>query len=287
MEVAMTSRWYFLTLKTVKPPITWEIGGIYVQRHSVIWTALEVFFLSFLSSWSGGIGARNPPRAANLEEVLAIGRTRQKATDSLPWAVQAPGALRVLRQRDFQTCLSFVTLHCTSLTQPPPGAIMGPGIYSSDRDCTTMEMPPLCVCWPNSQGSLPGLESNLCSVSFVQNARMPLPWRGWLCCQLWEKQPELLFTPWIASWVKIALAAWSSFKPHCRKRLFLEEKIFLPTHRSENGHLPGGEEETIPRKGEKYPPFSTCLPKTAHQETDEKRLPLTARSGLSTGLQVT
>lgn len=105
--------------------------------------------------------------------------------------------------------------------------------------------------------------------SSLQNTRMPLPRRGRLCCQLWEKTARVAIYTLNCKLGKNSTSSfWSSFKPRCRKRLFLEEKIFLPTHRSENGHLPGGEEERQPHTKVKYTHFSTSPAQDVHQEPD-------------------
>lgn len=132
-----------------------------------------------------------------------------------------------------------------------------------------MEMPPLFVSWPNGQGIIPWAWGQL----FVLFPLCKMP--ECLCLEEVEsvvscgkKQPELLFTLWTASWVKIVLAAWSSFKPHCRKRSFLEEKIFLPPYRFAYSHFPRGEEERQSHAKVKHIPFSTPRPRKAHQNPD-------------------
>lgn len=89
-------------------------------------------------------------------------------------------------------------------------------------------MPPLLVYRPGGQGIIPWAEGDLCSVFSVQNARMPLPREADSVVSCRRKQPELLFTPWTASWIKIALAVWSSFKPHCRKDYFWKRRFSSP-----------------------------------------------------------
>lgn len=165
---------------------------------------------------------------------------------------------------------------------------MGPGVYSRDGDKNNHgDVAPVCILTQWSGNHSLGLRA-----TFVLFPLCKMP--ECLCLEEVEsvvscgkKQPELLFTLWTASWVKIVLAAWSRFKPHCRKRSFLEEKIFLPTYRFAYGHFPRGEEERQSHAKVKPIPFSTPRPRKAHQNPGLKYLPLTARSGSITDLQVT
>lgn len=129
-----------------------------------------------------------------------------------------------------------------------------------------MEMPPLFVSWPNGQGIIPWAWGQLSFCFLCAKCQNASAWKRLsLLSAVGKKQPELLFTLWTASWVKIVLAAWSKFKPHCRKRSFLEEKIFLPTYRFAYGHFPRGEEERQSHAKVKPIPFSIPRPRKAHQ----------------------
>lgn len=65
---------------------------------------------------------------------------------------------------------------------------MGPGVYSRDRDKKNHgDAAPVCILTQWSGNHSLGLRATFRSVSSVQNARMPLPGRGRVCCQLWEK----------------------------------------------------------------------------------------------------
>lgn len=104
------------------------------------------------------------------------------------------------------------------------------------------------------QGSFPGPESNLYSVSFVQNARMPLPWRGWLCCQLWEKTARVAIYTLNCKLGKNSISSLVQLQTPLQKEIIFGREDFPPHPQIWKWSPPGRRRgETIPRKGEKYP----------------------------------